>query len=196
MIALAGLLSACSIKDSTSADTSELNAIRTEAVSTYVSSLSESPAPLPTGTFTLTSLPTFTPSTPVISTSTRVPSNTCYDLLWLEDKTVPDGTIMKANEKFTKTWLVQNNGGCAWAPGFTFSLVGGDPMRGQTVVLRDPIPVGAKRELSVDLVVPSGVEGLLQSSWRLADANGDFFGDTLSVNIMVSNPTPSTPTTP
>jgi hypothetical protein len=104
---------------------------------------------------------------------------------------------MKANETFTKTWLVQNTGGCAWAPGFTFSHVGGDPMRGKAVVLKEPILVGAKREISVELVVPGGQSGLLQSSWRMADASGLYFGDTLSVNIIVGEvSTPAVTGTP
>jgi predicted carbohydrate-binding protein with CBM5 and CBM33 domain len=65
--------------------------------------------------------------------------------------------------------------------------VGGDSMRGQTLVLRDPIPVGAKRELSIEMAVPSGQTGLIQSSWQMADSNGIFFGDTLTVNIQVGN---------
>lgn len=70
-------------------------------------------------------------------------------------------------------------------------------MRGQTVILDEPIPVGAKREMSVKLVVPSGVSGLIQSSWRMADADGNYFGDTLSVNIMVGDiTTPAVTNTP
>lgn len=176
----------------------DVDAIRTEAVSTFASSLTETLAPRPTASFTPTSLPTFTPA---VLTQTAAADggseNSCYDLLWIEDRTIPDGTRMKANESFTKTWLVQNNGGCAWAPGFTFSHVGGDPMRGKTVLLKEPIPVGAKREVSVELVVPGGQSGLVQGSWRMADASGKYFGDTLSVNIIVGEaPTPPATTPP
>ena len=66
-------------------------------------------------------------------------------------------------------------------------------MRGSTVTLTEAIPTGAKREISVELVVPSGVTGLIQSSWRMADENGIFFGDTLSVNITVGDSAVATP---
>jgi hypothetical protein len=123
--------------------------------------------------------------------------NPCYNLLWIKDRTIPDGTQLKPNEVFTKTWLVQNNGGCAWAPGFTFVNVGGDPMRGKPLKFTEPIPVGAKYEIYIELVVPSGINGLIQSSWRMADKNGSSFGDTLSVNIVVgSNPTSTATKTP
>ena len=101
-------------------------------------------------------------------------ANPCYNLLYIEDRTIPDGTEMKPNEVFTKTWFVQNSGGCAWAPGFTFAHFGGDPMEGEPLVLTEPIPAGAKRELSIELVVPSWSNGLIQSSWRMTDENGSF----------------------
>lgn len=185
------LLTGCSFNQIKQADA---DAIRTEAVATFASSLTETVLVFPTASPTLTSLPTFTP----VPSSETPPApepqaNTCYNLIWLKDVTIPDGTNLKAGERFTKTWLVQNNGRCAWAPGFEFKHVGGDSMRGQTVRLVDPIPVGAKREISVELVVPSGVSGLVQSSWRMADSNGVFFGDTLTVNITVGGAETQTP---
>jgi len=170
----------------------DADAIRTQAVSTFASSLTETLAATPTALFTLT--PDFSP-TPTTTPGTTVPQNTCYNLLFIKDVTIPDGTFLKDNEVFTKTWQVQNNGECAWAPGSTFSHVGGETLRGKTFVLRDPIPVGAKRELSIEMVAPAGLNGLVQSSWRMADASGVFFGDTLTVNITVGNNATATATT-
>ncbi len=178
------ILSSCGKNTETPSTDLDANAIRTEAVSTFASSLTETLAATPTAIFTLTLSPTAI-ETPTAGTS--IPQNTCYNLLFIKDVTIPDGTFLKDNEVFTKIWQVQNTGACAWAPGFTFSHVGGDPMRGKTFVLSDPIPVGAKRELSVQLVAPAGQNGLIQSSWRMADASGAFFGDTLTVNITVGN---------
>jgi hypothetical protein len=151
---------------------------------------------VPTASPTLTIEPTltFTPTAVTATVETPATANPCYNLLWIEDRTIPDGTQMKPNEVFTKTWLVQNNGGCAWAPGFTFANVGGDSMRGKPLVFTEPIPVGAKREISIELAVPNGINGLIQSSWRLSDENGIFFGDTLSVNITVGTVTTPTAT--
>ncbi len=171
------------------AETVDVEALRTEAVATYASSLTETLVAVPTASSTRTVVPTFT--APAISATIEpsATSNPCFNLLWIEDVTIPDGTQMKAGEVFTKTWLVQNIGGCAWRAGFTFSHVGGDLMRGNTVILQEPIQTGSKRELSVQLTVPSGQTGLIQSSWRMADETGSFFGDTLSVNIQVGSVT-------
>lgn len=174
-------------------ENTDADSIRTQAVLTFASSLTETLVVNPTHSFTPTIKPT---STSTAITETPLPTSTtnpCYNLLYIEDVTIPDGTQMKAGETFTKTWLIQNIGGCAWRAGFTFQHVGGESMRGNTVVLTEAIPTGAKREISVALVVPSGINGLIQSSWRMADENGVFFGDTLSVNIVVGNITTPTP---
>jgi hypothetical protein len=177
----------------------DVDALRTQAVSTYASSLTETLAAVPVESPTLIIISP-TPTATVDLTATAEPTltaNPCYNVIWVKDVTIPDGQQMKANESFTKTWLVQNIGGCAIPAGFTFGNVGGDSMRGSTVILEEPIPVGAKREISVQLAVPSGINGLIQSSWRMADASGVFFGDTLTVNIVVGNiTTPAVTSTP
>ena len=188
------LLFSCGTNKSDQAEPVDVNALRTEAVATYASSLTETLAPSPT-TSPTPNIVEPTATSPEITATLETPAtaNPCYNLLYIEDVTIPDGTQMKAGEVFTKTWLVQNIGGCAWRAGFTFSHVGGDLMRGATITLKEAIPTGAKREISVELVVPGGQNGLIQSSWRMADENGVFFGDTLSVNIMVGNTATSTP---
>jgi len=178
------LLFSCGTKDTEI----DVDAIRTEAVKTHIASQTEVLVVLPTVTPTLTAEPSATPTTDVTATlETPAVANPCYKLLWLEDRSIPDGTQMKPNEVFTKTWYVQNSGGCAWAPGFTFVNVGGDPMRGQPFVLEESVPAGAKREISIELAVPSGINGLIQSSWRMTDQDGNYFGDTLTVNITVGD---------
>jgi len=196
VLVLGALLFSC-ITDN-QPQTGNVDAIRTEAVATYSSSLTKELVVVPTGSPTLTVEPPATPTTPTVDVTatleTPAVADPCYNLLWIEDRSIPDGTNLKANEVFIKTWYVQNSGGCAWAPGFTFSNFGGDPMKGDPVILTEPIPAGAKRELSIELVVPSGQNGLIQSSWRMTDANGIFFGDTLSVNITVGDVTTPTAT--
>jgi hypothetical protein len=197
IILVLGALLFSYITDSTQqAEPVDVDAIRTESVATYSSSLmTEVQVPVPTASHTPTAEPSATPTVDITATlETPEVANPCYNLLWIEDRSIPDGTNLKANEVFTKTWYVQNNGGCAWAPGFTFSNFGGDAMEGEPLVLTKPIPAGAKRELSIELVVPSGQNGLIQSSWRMTDENGIFFGDTLSVNITVGDVTTPTAT--
>jgi len=191
------LLFSCGTNSENQADTGDVNVVRTEAVATFASSLTETLVAVPSASPTLTIEPTFTPEEGTATLESTPTANPCYNLFYIEDVTIPDNTQMKPGELFTKTWLVQNTGGCAWRPGFTFQHVGGDAMRGSPVTLTEAIQTGSKRELSVQLVVPSGQNGLIQSAWRMADDNGTFFGDTLSVIIMVgSAATPAATSTP
>jgi hypothetical protein len=188
LLILGVLLLSWAANNAKPAETVDEDAVRTEAVATYASSLTETLAPVPTKSPTpLVVQPTVTSTAITATIEPSATANPCFNLLWIEDVTIPDGTQMKPGEVFTKTWLVQNTGGCAWHAGFIFDNVGGDRMRGTAVVLQEPIQTGSKRELSVQLVVPTGQTGLIQSAWRMSDENGVFFGDTLSVNIMVGD---------
>lgn len=197
LIVLGALLFSCSTNQGEQTEAVDTNAIRTQAVSTFASSLTETLVAIPSNSPTPKADATNTP--PIVTTTIEVSptADPCYNLMYLEDVTIPDGTQMKAGETFTKTWLVQNVGGCAWRAGFTFRHVGGDSMRGSTASLTEAIPTGAKREVSVQLVVPSGINGIIESAWRMADENGNFFGDTLTVQIIVGDiTTPAVTNTP
>lgn len=181
------LLFSCGSNTEKQVDPEDVNMARTEAVATFASSLTETLVAVPTVSPTLVINPTFTPEEGTATLESTSTPNPCYNLFYIADVTIPDNTQMKPGEIFTKTWLVQNTGGCAWRSGFTFQHVGGEAMRGNTVTLMEAIQTGSKREISVQLVVPSDQTGLIQSAWRMADENGNFFGDTLSVNIIVGD---------
>lgn len=187
------LLFACGRNAAVQSSTLDANNLRTEAVSTFAAGLTETQAAPPSATSYITAFPTFTPTTIPITVLPTPTANPCYRLKWIKDVTIPDGTHLKAGESFTKTWQVQNIGVCAWRAGFTFNNVGGDRMQGSAITLQEPVPSGSKPELSVQLVVPSGRSGLVQSSWRMADLDGNYFGDTLSVNILVGDITTPAP---
>jgi hypothetical protein len=180
------LLSACGPSAAELTPTVNPDAIRTEAVSTFAFSLTQTAFAAPTMTSTLTPSPT---STVVLSTSlgtaTKAAVSSCNRLVYVRDVTIPDNTQMTPGQTFTKTWQVQNAGGCAWAPGFKFSLVGGDAMGGQTLTLSQPVAAGATTELSVPMTAPTGKTGVVQGTWRMADDKGIFFGDSLTVVIVL-----------
>lgn len=198
LLALGVFLFSCSTNQGEQTEAVDTDAIRTQSVATFASSLTETLVAVPTNSPTPRVVDiTETPPIVTVTLEASPTTNPCYNLIYLEDVTIPDGTQMKAGETFTKTWLVQNVGGCAWRAGFTFQHFGGDSMRGSTVTLAEAIPTGAKREISVQLVVPSGINGVIESAWRMADENGSFFGDTLTVQIIVGDiTTPAVTSTP
>jgi hypothetical protein len=174
--------------------------IRTEAVQTFSADLTLTALANPTDTPTATQSPTTFATIAIGSaaaTGTEVSS--CYRLLYVRDVTIPDNTNMTPGQTFTKTWEVQNSGTCAWNAGFQFTLIGGDAMGGQTLTLAQAVPANSTTQLSVAMTAPTGKTGALQGTWRMATAGGEYFGNPLTVVIVigggaVSETPTSTPT--
>jgi len=118
----------------------------------------------------------------------------CNNLGFILDVTVPAGTVMKPGENFTKTWKVENNGTCDWVYLYHLVFVGGDRMEGDPGSLGKIIVPGKWTQLSVGLVAPSK-PGTYTGTWRMATQPGTPFGATLTVSIVVANPT-ATPVPP
>ena len=118
-------------------------------------------------------LPTLTPTplTPTPDALTAHPTPACRDsALFDEDVTYPDNSHIKAGEKFTKTWKLENTGTCKWT-GYTVAFVSGDKMEAPDSV---PVPETEAKstvEVSVDLVAPAE-NGSYTGNFELRDAEG------------------------
>ena len=191
LIFAAIILSKCGPGNSETTPAMDTDAIHTEAVATYLADQTQTALILlatPVSTFTPASPATETPSSETPTTIVIPTASPCYKLLYKKVETIPDGTLMTAGQGFTKMWKVQNNGDCAWAPGFKFSLIGGEAMGGQTFTLTEPVQVGAITELSIEMTAPSDGTGLIAGTWQMSDANGAYFGDALTVVISMGEP--------
>lgn len=188
-------LSACGGSDADATPTLSVEQIQTLAVMTYQAQLTQTALVLPTDTPVPTNtpvpVPTFaapTGSSGVLATSTTSGSgqpSACYGLTFVDDVTIPDGTKMTPGQSFTKTWKVLNSGTCAWEPGFVWNVVAGDAMGGVAVTLNQTVEPGRQFEFSVPMVAPTNKTGTLKGTWRLADANGNFFGEPPYVEIVI-----------
>ena len=164
--------------------------VRTAAVGTFASNLTQTLAAYPTASSTST--PTITPP-PIRITATQgteTPTPSCYHLRWINDETIPDFSRTNPGETFTKTWRVINNGTCMWKAGFQFAFYGGDPMGGSNYTLTQPVNPGQQMDLSIPMTAPSGT-GIEISTWRMSDITGWFFGDALTVKIDLGGETPT-----
>ena len=202
-------LAACGGNQTPPVPTISIADVQTLAVSTFAAGLTQTAAAIPTPAATETPAPTntivafntFVPlngsGTPVAAVSS--PTTSCNGLEFINDISIPDNTKMAPGKKFTKTWLLQNTGGCAWQPGFKWTVVGGDPMGGSTVTLTQAINPGAQYQISVPMIAPTTL-GTIRGTWRMFDLNGNPFGDAPWVQIVVQNPaasnTPSVTDTP
>jgi hypothetical protein len=152
--------------------------------------------PVPTLAFPPTSIvptgaPTGTPLPP--------PSAACDRVQFIADVTVPDGTVFRPGEPFTKTWRLKNIGMCTWTTAYALVFETGDQMGGPALVkLPAMVDTGQTVDLSLPLTAP-GTAGSYRGYWRLKNAYDVHFGmgatamDPWWVNIRVAG-TPVTPT--
>jgi len=136
----------------------------------------------PVPNFTFVPSPTGTQYTPTVNPSTLGAG--CNNLRLISDETIPAGTVLKPRETFTKAWKVENNGTCDWVYSHHLVFVSGDSMAGESTRLGKVIPPKKWTRISVDLEAPKQ-EGTYTGYWRFADPDGNLFGSTLTVSIVV-----------
>jgi hypothetical protein len=197
-------LSACGPAEPPPTPTLSVEQIQTQAVIVFSTGLTQTalanPSPTSSATPSLTPFPTATQGTPLAVTTAQgaAPTSTCHRLVYIRDVTIPDNTTMTPGQTFTKTWEVQNSGSCAWDAGFKFNLIGGDAMGGQTLTLSQAVSAGSSTQLSVAMTAPTNKTGTVQGAWRMSTAAGAYFGDQLTVVIVIGgaggSPTATPPT--
>lgn len=182
--------------------TVSVDSIYTAAYQTVAAAQTAQQASLPP---TETPLPSPFPTLPVAST---LPINTlviaspttgvvqgCDNAVFVNDVTIPDGTVMSPGQTFIKTWLMQNTGTCTWDTTYNMAFVSGDAMSGVKTPLTLSVPPGQQVKVSVNLTAPTTI-GDAKGYWRLMNAGGVFFGDSPWVLIKVAAATPTTTTAP
>lgn len=146
----------------------------------------------PAATATLISFPsaapaTVTPQSAAFSlSSSQSTANGCNNALYVSDVTISDGTTLAPDESFVKTWKFQNTGTCTWEEDYLITFVSGNAMDGDDTEIGEEVASGSSAEISVALVAPSS-EGSYTGYWRLADADGNEFGQSVYVMIVVSD---------
>lgn len=148
--------------------------------------------PTLTPTVTVTPTPTETP-TPTPIPPTSVVETFCDNSRFLEDVTIPDGTLLAPGQVFEKTWSFENTGRCPWKEGYTIGWVSGDVLGGVTRPLPAVVPPGGTVNATVRLTAPFR-PGTYKGVWRLFNSKGEPFGEFVSVLIVVAGPNTPVPT--
>ncbi len=186
------IVSACGTANS--ADT-----VATSVALTVQAQNAQQTANSPISLMTGTPAPTF-PSGPTLTPQPRptFPPPTgkdadCAKASLVEDKTVPDGTILKPGEQFTKIWRIQNTSTCVWDTNYKIVFWDGNVMGGAYVYNfpQQALP-GDTVDIALVLTAPA-VDGNYKSYWKLQTPGGTSFGvgyDTpFWVDIVVSSST-------
>jgi len=142
-----------------------------------------------------TEIPTFLPATlmptrtltPIPPPTQPVPPNTpdCTNVLsYVSDLTYPDGSEVAARSLVSKEWLVDNSGTCNWGEGYSFRLIAGDDFELTTEQPLVNSKAGNQAVVKLDFTAPSD-PGSYRSEWQAYTPNGEPFGDSLYLEIIV-----------
>jgi hypothetical protein len=116
------------------------------------------------------------------------PSLACSaGLTYLEDTTIPDGTLVAQGEILDKRWLVENSGSCNWDDRFSLRLIAGPSMTNQPEYALFPARSGTQAEIHILFTAPQE-PGVHRSAWQAFDPQGEIFGDPIFIEVVVQNP--------
>ncbi len=133
----------------------------------------------------LTPLATFQPTSAGIGST----ASGCNDALFVGE-TLPDKSVIKAGEKFTKAWEIKNTGTCDWAEGYTFAFqanLSSSAISGYDIVIKSSDEVtepGHSQSFVVKLTAPT-TAGEYKGYWKMKDDKGNFFGPLVFLDIVV-----------
>ena len=120
----------------------------------------------------------------------------CYSANFVQDVTIPDGTIVTPGQTFWKTWRVLNSGSCSWDSTYKFVFNDGDLMGGGYVY---PFPgaaaPGQTVDIPIELYAPTNA-GTYTGTWLIEAPDKTLIGvgqynQPLSVQVVVVAGTPS-----
>ncbi len=145
----------------------------TEAIA-MTPSATITPVPTEPGIETPTPTPSSSPTTAPQSTATSICDRAAAGNPI--DVTIPDDTLVKPGETFTKIWSLSNAGTCSWTIQYEAVWFSGEMMGApSSVALTDNVLPGETVEISVDMVAPLA-PGTFQSNWKLRNPAGQLFG--------------------
>ncbi len=111
-------------------------------------------------------------------TPSATPDNCINRVKFVEDITIPDGTVVAPGKPFTKTWRFQNVGTCIWSDKYSFEFVDGDIMGANSrISFPKDIIVRPNQtmEMSVYMTAPTE-RGKYQGNWKISTPYGQLFG--------------------
>ena len=106
------------------------------------------------------------------------------NLTFLEDLTVPDGSLVKPGSTLDKRWRVENSGTCNWDEKYRLKLIAGPEMGAKPEQALYPARSGTQAVLRIIFTAPEE-PGPYRSAWQAYGPGGQPFGDPFFIEIMV-----------
>ncbi len=128
----------------------------------------------------------FRTPTPDLFQPTPDPRGNCVnDLLFLEDLTVPDGTVVQPGEEIVKRWKVRNSGDCDWNSRYSLRYIAGDLMGAKERYKLIQLQPGEEGTIEITFTAPEYVGGYY-SGWQAYNAKNEPFGNDFYLEIYVN----------
>ena len=120
------------------------------------------------------------PGVPIATQSapqTAAPNQpSCTNMAKFEAETIPDGSLMGANQNFMKTWTLRNVGTCTWSPEYSLVYIKGEQMGGTSPApIGQSVPPGEIVQIYLPQQAPDSI-GVFQGFWKLRTPAGIEFG--------------------
>lgn len=113
------------------------------------------------------------------------PTPVCSDDLdYLQDLTIPDGSLMSPGQSIDKRWQVLNSGSCNWDQRYSLRLISGDAMGTDGSIPLYPARAGAEAMLQILFTAPRE-PGTYECQWQAVNPDGTPFGDAFYMQIVV-----------
>jgi hypothetical protein len=137
-----------------------------------------------------TLVPTAKPtSAPTISVDEGTKAAACTDILtYVQDISIPDGTVVNPNAAIDKAWEVKNSGTCDWVDGYLVKWIGGSKVGGENEQPLVSAKAGSSVNINMNLKAPAA-PGKYRSAWQAVNPQGFPFGDAFYIEFVVQVPT-------
>jgi hypothetical protein len=130
-----------------------------------------------------------TPTLPIaVDTPTAVvviPTPSCTNYLkYLEDVSIPDGTVVRPGETLDKQWRVENTGTCNWDGQYRLLLIAGQSLGTRDEGALFPARSGTQAVIRLVFTAPDTPD-TYRSAWQAHDAQGNAFGEPFFIEVVV-----------
>jgi hypothetical protein len=105
-------------------------------------------------------------------------------LAFLEDITIPDGTVIAPGASIDKQWRVRNSGTCNWDSRYRLRFAGGLDMSAATEQALYPARAGSDATIRILFTAPAE-PGTYTTAWQVFGPEGQSFGDPVFMEIIV-----------
>lgn len=126
----------------------------------------------------------FSPSPELFQPTPNLP---CVDsLTFINDLTIPDGSVIQAGASIDKRWEVENSGTCNWESGYFLRLIAGDELGAGSKLALTPARSGTRTVIRILFQAPAEL-GTYRSAWQAHNPQGQAFGDPIFIEIVVES---------